>query len=212
VRIIGVVRDVRHGGPAEDFGAAVYAPMFQRQPAGRMHVVVKAANDPRNLTASVRAAAKRVNASVPIYAVRQFEDIREEYVRDHRFMMTVMSWFGWLAFALSMAGLYGVISYLMHLRTPELGVRMALGASSRSIAWNVLGEGCKHAITGILLGVLAAVGLSRYFGSAIERFGAMDMSVLGGVAALTAAVAVVATWLPARRAARVDPLVALRHE
>jgi putative ABC transport system permease protein len=212
VQIVGVVRDVRYSGPEKDFDAAAYVPMAQRLPGHSMHVLVKTARDPRSLAASVRAAGARVDPGVPLYDIQTFDDIRETYIQDRRFVMRMMSGFGGLSIVLAVLGLYGVIAYLVQLRTREIGVRMTLGASTWSVRLDVLRSGLRHAAAGIAVGVGASVALSLLVGSAFERFGALDLLTVAAVSGATLGIAVVATWFPARRATRIDPVVALRYE
>ena len=214
VQIVGVVGDVRHGGPEEEFDAAAYVPMAQRLLAasGPMHVIVKAAGDPRTLAASVRAAGARVDPNVPLYNIQTFDDVREAYVRDRRFVMKMMSGFGALTFTLAVLGLYGVISYLVQLRTREIGVRMALGPSMWAVRMEVLRAGLKYSLAGILAGVAAAVALSSLFGTAFQKLGHLDVLTLLSVSSAILAIACLAAWFPAHRVTRIDPVQALKCE
>ena len=212
VTIVGVVRDVRYSGPEKDFDAAAYVPMAQRLPGHSMHVVVKTTRDPRLLAAPVRAAGALVDPGVPLYDIQTFDDIRETYIQDRRFVMRMMSGFGGLSVVLAVLGLYGVLAFLVQLRTREIGVRMALGASTGAVRLDVLRSGLRHALAGIAAGVAASVALSLLVGSAFERFGELDLFTVAAVSGATLGIAVAATWFPARRATRIDPLVALRYE
>jgi putative ABC transport system permease protein len=212
VQIVGVVRDVRHDGPAGDVDATAYVPFEQRLSSGPMQIVVKARTDPSQLIAAVRAAGSRVDPNVPLYNIRPFEEIREMHVRDRRFVMTMLSWFGALAFVLAVLGLYAVVSYLVHLRTREIGIRIAMGATTEEVRLRVLANGMAHCLAGVLIGCALAFGLSRAMSGQIRYLGELDTLTLMLVSAAFLGTAGMAAWLPARRATLIDPVQALRFE
>ena len=117
----------------------------------------------------------RVDPNVPLYDIRTFDQIREAHVRDRRFVMTMLSWFGGLAFVLAVLGLYAVISYLVHLRTREIGIRMAMGATSGAVRMSVLANGVAHCLAGIVLGSVLALALSQLLSSRLRDFGELDL-------------------------------------
>jgi hypothetical protein len=133
VQIVGVVRDLRLGGPSEQFDATAYVPFTQRQISGPMQIVVKSRGDPTQLIDSVRAAGAQIDPGVPLYDIRTFDQIRDGQVRDRRFVMTMLSWFAGLAFLLAVLGLYAVTGYFVHLQTREIGIRMAMGATTQAV-------------------------------------------------------------------------------
>ena len=212
VEIIGVVRDVRLRGPDGMIEATAYVPFAQRQGAAPMQIVLKARSDPFQLIAPVRAAASRVDPNVPLYDIRTFDQIREAHVRDRRFVMTMLSWFGALAFVLAVLGLYAVVSYLVHLRTREIGIRMALGADTTTVRASVILNGVAHCAIGIAVGSLLAFGLSQLLSSRLRDLGHLDLTTLLIVSVTFMVSATLAAWLPARRATQIDPVRALRFD
>jgi putative ABC transport system permease protein len=187
-------------------------PIAQRASSGPVHFIVKTFGDPVLLTAAVRSAAVSASRDGLTYNVMTFDDIRETYIRDRRFVMTMMLWFGGLALTLAILGLYGVISYLVHLRTREIGVRVALGASALEIRAGVLARAARHSITGVAIGTAIALGVSHALGSAVQNLGRPDALTLVIVGATVMLIGAVAAWVPAHRATRIDPVQALRFE
>jgi ABC-type antimicrobial peptide transport system permease subunit len=153
-----------------------------------------------------------VDPNVPLYDIRTFDQIREAHVRDRRFVMTMLSWFGGLAFVLAVLGLYAVVSYLVHLRTREIGIRMAMGATTEAVRTSVIANGVTHCLAGVVLGVAFALGLSQLLSSRLRDFGELDLMTLSVVSAAFLACAALAAWVPARRATLIDPVQALRFE
>jgi putative ABC transport system permease protein len=212
VEIVGVVRDVRLGGPTGRVDATAYLPFAQRQSGGRLQFVLKSQGDPGQLIAAVRAAGARLDPNVPLYEIRTFDQIREAHVRDRRFVMTMLSWFGGLAFVLAVLGLYAVVSYLVHLRTREIGIRMAMGSTTGAVRLSVLANGVAHCVAGIALGAALAFVASRVLSSRLPDVGELDFITLSVVSSTFLVSAALAAWLPARRATRIDPVQALRFE
>ena len=212
VQIVGVVRDVRHDGPTRGLDATAYVPFAQGLSSGPMQIVVKARTDPSQLIAPVRGAGLRVDPNVPLYNIRPFEEIREMHVRDRRFVMTMLSWFGGLTFVLAVVGLYAVVSYLVHLRTREIGIRIAMGATTEEVRIRVLTNGMAHGLAGVFIGCALAFGLSRAMSGQFRNLGELDFMTLALVSAAFLGTAAIAAWLPARRATLIDPVQALRFE
>ena len=212
VDLVGVVRDIRPGGPTARLDATAYIPFAQRQAGGPLQFVVKAHGDPSQLIAAARAAGARVDAGVPLYDIRTFDQIREAHVRDRRFAMTMLSWFGGLAFVLAVLGLYAVIGYLVHLRTREIGIRMAMGATTGEVRLSVLANGMAHCFAGVVLGAALAIALSQLLSSRLRDLGQLDVVTLSIVSVAFLASAALAAWLPARRATLIDPVQALRFD
>ena len=210
--IVGVVRDVRHRGPEGQPGAQLYRPREQNPSFGTLYVAVKGSRPVRDIVADVRAAVTSVDASLPPYNVRTFDEIRASYVAERRFAMMLMLAFAILTTALAAIGLYGVMSYLVQLRTREIGIRISLGATSGSVLRDTMVRGLWYAITGVLAGGAAAAVLSRVVISKVPGLQALDVSTLGAAATTMLALAACTVWMPARRAARIDPVEALRRE
>jgi putative ABC transport system permease protein len=175
-----------------------------------MSFVLRTSVDPRSLAPAVGPLVRAVDPEQPVSNVRTMDDVRDAAVVRPRFLATLLAAFGAAAVLLAAVGIYGLMSYTTAQRTKELGVRMALGASRRAVLRLVLGEGARLAVAGVAVGVLAALALSRVLASLLFGVRATDPLMLVGVSAAMAVIAALASWLPARRAARVDPARALR--
>jgi len=209
--VVGVVRDVRMAGPESDFHAGIYTPFAQAPPLyGTLHFVVRGKTDPRPMISAIRAAAARVDGNLPLYNIRTFDEVRAAYLAERRFAMVLMMAFAALAFTLAFLGLYGVINYLVQLRTREIGVRIAIGATSAAVRREVLATGARHGSAGIAVGLLATFACGQVFSAYVSRLGRFDPAILATLALALLAVTVVASWVPAWRATKVDPVEALR--
>ncbi|MGB6685600.1 MAG: ABC transporter permease [Candidatus Acidiferrum sp.] len=220
--IIGVVGHVEHWGLGskqnQNLQAQMYLPLWQvPDPFWTLlghggEYVARTAGTPMGVVNSIREAAQGVDASSVIYEVRPMEDVVASSIATQRLAMMLLSVFSTLALVLSGIGIYGVISYLAGQRTHEIGVRMALGATSADVMRMVLGEGMRITLVGVGIGIVAALGLTRLIAKIIYGVGAADPITFGVVAILLTGVALLACYIPARRAMRVDPIVALRYE
>jgi len=175
-------------------------------------LVVRTAVPPESLTAAVRQAVQEVDPGLPLYKVATMDEVIAKSLAGHRLNLWLLAIFAGIALVLSAAGLYGVISYLVAQRTREIGVRLALGAQTRDVIGLVMRQGARLTAVGIGLGLLGALAFTRVLASLLFGVSTRDPLTFSGVAALLAAVALLATWLPARRAARVEPIVAIRNE
>ena len=164
------------------------------------------------VVSAIRETAERVDESAVVYGVSPLEDFVARSIATQRLAMMLLSVFSGLALLLSAIGIYGVISYLAGQRTHEIGVRMALGATSADVLRLVLGEGMRITLVGVGIGIVAALGLTRLITKMIYGVGATDPITFAGVAILLTGVALLACYIPARRAMRVDPIIALRYE
>jgi predicted permease len=213
LEIVGIVADARYTSRKEDMPATVIVPYAQnRERVGRMGFVIRAKGDPEQLIDAVRATVRRIDPNVPLFGIMtQIQQI-EDSLRQERALARLSAFFGVMALVLSCIGLYGLMSYIANGRTRETGVRIALGATGRDIAADVLRRSLSLVVAGVGLGVIAALALTRFVRSMIFGVAPNDpLSIALAIAAMVA-VAVAATWIPARRASRVDPIVALRAE
>ena len=218
-QVVGVVGDARSfvGAPA---APTLFIPSAQT-PAGLsqlfgnwfpIHVVIRTKGNQTVSVAQLAAVVRDIDPLVPLGRVRAMDEVLWASLSFERFLMLVLSVFAGLAIVLAAVGIYGVISQLVAQQTHELGVRRALGAQSRDILRMVVGRGAALTGLGIVLGLVGALALTRLIAGFLYGVRPTDVPTILGVTALLASVALVATWLPARRAAQVDPMVALRHE
>jgi putative ABC transport system permease protein len=161
---------------------------------------------------TVRAAFLAVDPTQPVYRVQPLENYSASALAERRFTLLLIAVFGGLALLLAALGIYGVIAYAVTLRTREVGIRMALGAGRRDVLLMVLRTGAALAGTGLAAGFLASLALTRLLSSLLFEVRAIDLATSGAVAAILSAVALLASYLPARRATGVDPMIALRYE
>ena len=209
--IVGVVGDVRHWGLDAGINPEMYLPFDQVAPPN-MTVVVRSTSDPADLAKSVRARVHALDSDVPISEVSTMEEVLAFSLAPTRFYMVLLGSFAGLALLLASAGIYGVMAYSVARRTHEIGVRKALGACNSDIFRWVLRRGFIWTLTGLILGAAGSVALTRFLSRLLFGVKPGDPLTLLSVAVLLAAVALLACWIPARRAARVDPMVALRYE
>jgi putative ABC transport system permease protein len=211
--VIGVVGDVKIGGLDEALKPVIYYP-FRRFPGGGTNLMVRTNGDPTALAAAVRNEARALEPELALFNVREMEDVIGEspaaFMR--RFPALLIGIFAGVALLLAAIGIYGVVSYSVSQQTHYIGVRMALGARSSDIVKMVLKQGLGIALVGVGVGVIAAIGLTRFLSSLLFEVQAGDVTTFAIVVLSLLAVALLACYIPARRAARVDPLIALRYE
>jgi predicted permease len=223
IEIVGVARDSRYLRPRRDIPSIAYLP-FPQYSLGMTTFTVRTAGDPTQMTAAIRAAVREVDKDLPLFGVKTQTEQMDQSLAQERFFPKLTSLFGLLALLLASIGLYGVMSYAVEQRTREIGIRMALGATRENVLRRVIGQGMLLAAIGIVIGAAAAFTLTRLITSNatydLTRFISgflygvrpTDPLTFVAVALLLAFVALLACYLPARRATKVDPMVALRCE
>jgi len=209
--IAGVVGDVRGTGLADAPEPTIYVSMAQ-YPFSSVRLVVRANGDLGPFAAELRRVIRDLDREVPVYSVQTMRERLAGSLERERFFATLIAVFAAVALLLSAVGLYGVITYAVTQRTHELGVRVALGASGGRISRMVLGEGAWLTAAGLIVGLGASLAGHRLLSTLLHDTGPADSLTLAGVVATLAAVALLASWIPARRASRVDPLVAMRGD
>jgi predicted permease len=209
--IVGVVGVVKQYGLDTDGKMAVYFPQEQN-PDNGMYLVARAAGDPAAVSGAVVREIHAVDPGVAVYGIRTMQDRLYESLARQRFASTMLGAFAAFALLLAAVGIYGVMSYLVSQSTHDIGVRVALGARPGDIVGLVVRQGMELAGIGIVAGLVGAAALTRVMASLLFGVSARDIATFGAVAAILAAVAFAATVIPARRATRVDPMVALRQE
>jgi putative ABC transport system permease protein len=208
VGIVGDVRQVRLDAPAEP---EMYAP-FEQSPLWGMNFVVRTAGDPAALASAVRERIQEGDKDLPVADVQPMTVYLRESMAQPRFRTLLLGLFGVVALLLAAVGIYGVVSYTVAQRTQEIGLRMALGAEPAEVLGLVVGQGMKLVLVGLAAGLLGALGLTRFFSSLLFGITAGDPLIYFGTVFLLLILSLLACYLPARRATRVDPLVALRYE
>jgi putative ABC transport system permease protein len=210
--IVGVVGDIHQLGPGRESMAEIYMPYEQHPlPSTAMHLLARTSVPPENVMDVLRRKAKEIAPDMPI-KFTTMEARTAETVAAPRFRTLLMAIFAGLAVALSIGGTYGVVSFLVNQRTQEIGVRMALGASAAEVLKMVLSQGIRMAAIGLAAGVAGAAGTVRFLDSMLFEVRPFDAATYALVAALIALVTTGACFVPARRASRIDPMLALRHE
>jgi predicted lysophospholipase L1 biosynthesis ABC-type transport system permease subunit len=220
--IVGVVGHVRQWGPGNDAKDAIeaqfYYPFMQLPPkmiplvADGSAVVLRTQGDPTATVAAVRRAVSQLDPGAVIYAVDTMDGILTKSLAARRLSLVLLAGFAVLALALSCMGLYGVLSYLADIRTREIGVRMALGADRGDVLRLILKQGVSMALLGVVVGFVLALSLTSLMSSQLFGVTPHDPLTFVSVGALLVAVALLACYIPAKRATRVDPMVALRYE
>jgi len=208
--IVGVVGNVKRRGLSQEVFPETYA-SFMQPTFSSFSVVVRSTADPSTVMAAIRAQVRELDRDLPLSELRQVKELVAASVSRPRFYTTILGVFASIALILAAVGIYGVISYAVSLRTRELGIRIALGASGRQVSGLVLQQGVGLAIAGVLIGGAGAYWLTRLLSKLLFRVSATDPLTFLGVAVLLTAIAAVASFVPARRAARVDPLLAMRE-
>jgi predicted permease len=209
--IIGVVANVRQFGLSEDPYPAVYLG-WGTFPLNDMSFLIRSRSDPSQIAAAIRDRVHGVDSAMPIYNIQTMEQAISESVAEPRFYTLLLTGFAGLALLLAALGIYGVVSYSVNQRTRELGIRIALGATQDRVVRLVIGQGMGLTVAGIGMGLVGAYWLVHLLATLLYGVTATDTATFVGVAAVLLGVASLASYLPARRASRVDPVIAMRAE
>jgi putative ABC transport system permease protein len=209
--IVGIVGDVRDVSLGQDPGPMMYVP-YAQAPFWGANVVVKSTLSPSSVAAAIRQEVRKMDKDLPVTDVETMLEIMETSLAQPRFRTFLFGAFAAMALVLAATGIFGVISYTVSCRTNEIGIRVALGASRRTILGMVLRETLLLAFAGLALGVPSALVASRLLGHMLFGVSANDPATLAAVAITLAGVAALAGYVPARRAMLVDPMVVLRYE
>jgi len=209
--IIGVVSNVRHASLEEPPQLQAYRPFWQASDSSSA-VVLRASTDAISLVSSVRKEVNTIDPALAVSDTRTMDQLVSESTATRRLQTLLLSVFAGVALLLSLVGLYALLAYSVRQRTAEIGVRMALGAQKRDVMRLVIGQGASLAFAGIAIGLVSALGLTRLLASLLFEVKATDAITFASVAIVFCVVALVACYIPARRAMRVDPMIALRYE
>jgi len=214
VQIVGVARDVRHRVPENRPVESVYIPYTQATADnfGQMNLIVRTAVSPPSIVAAMRRELQSIDRDLPLVGVQTQAEEVENQSGSQRSLATLLSIFGTLALLLTAMGLYATVSYAVGRRTKEIGIRMALGAAKHEVLWMVLRQELVLIVIGVAIGIPVAVASSRMMASMLFAVATWDPASILAAVLLMCASAVLAAWIPARRATKVDPMVALRYE
>jgi putative ABC transport system permease protein len=210
-QIVGVFRDVQFDSHPTGSSAEVDVP-FDQAPWAQTVIGVRTSGEPSAIASSVAAAVRSVNPDFPMTQVRTMDQVVSESMVTDRFVLLVFGSFGGLALVLAAIGIYGVMTFSVAQRNHEMGIRIALGAGTREVMRLVVGEGMWAALLGMAIGIPGVYLVGKTLKAVLYNVGALDVWALSGVAMMLLGAALVACYLPARRATRIDPLVALRQE
>jgi predicted permease len=211
ITVVGVVGDIKTDGFEAPEQAHVYLPILQN-PGYAMAVFVKTEGNPRNLTQALRQQVQAVDPDLPVFGEKTMGDIVDASLAERRFAMQLVTVFGVVALLLAGIGIYGVMAYSVNQRTREIGIRLALGANRRDIMGWVLKQGMGLTLTGVAVGLVGAFAMTRLLQGLLFSIAPTDPLTYAALALLLASVALVACYVPGRRATKVDPMVALRCE
>lgn len=210
-QIIGIVGDVRFIGIGADNQSEMYT-FFEQTPSLQMNLFVRTEKDAASVAASVRSLTQSIDPDLPIYGIKMMQELVNESIANSRFNTLLLGIFAAVALLLATVGIYGVMSYSVTQRTQEIGIRMALGASSTSIMKLVIGQGMALALTGVAAGIVGALFMTGLMSSLLFGISDKDIITFISIPLLLALVALAACYIPARRAMKVNPIVALKYE
>jgi predicted permease len=211
IEVVGVVRDAKYTSLRGETPPTAYTPYLQEAP-GQMNFAVRAAADVRGLVPAIRDAVRDVDSNLPMFDIKTQRQRSDESVTQERLFATLASFFGVVALLLACIGLYGVMSYAVARRTNEIGIRMALGATAPGVTLMVMRETMLVVGIGVVIGLGAAVATTRLVATMLFGLAPNDSLTISVAVLLMIAVAALAGYIPARRASKVDPMIALRYE
>ncbi|HUK29831.1 MAG TPA: FtsX-like permease family protein, partial [Candidatus Acidoferrum sp.] len=211
-RIIGIVEDIREHSLSEPPDPTMYIPFQQTLSIDEAHFMIRADQIPRSLESGVRSTLREMLPSEPIGSIETLDHVIASSVKSERFDAILLALFGAIALLIATVGVYGVISYSVAQRTNEIGIRMALGATRGRVMGMVLGQGLRLALAGVVVGLGASYWLTQLLKEMLYGVKPTDPVTFIGVSVVILSVALAACWIPARRATRVDPIIALRYE
>ncbi len=209
-RVVGVVADVRHGGPERLGGSEMYLPMRQTADYPEMELVVRTVLPPESLAAGIRTALRPIDPNLPVSEFQTLQDLVDKVVSPRRLLILLLAGFAGFALLLSALGIYAVISFSVNQRTKEIGIRMALGASEGAVQRDVVTKTLRLAVIGAGLGTIASLAVARWIESQLFETTPTDPVIFTGAILLLCIVALLAGYIPARRASRIEPMIALR--
>ena len=214
LQIVGVVADSSYELQRTPFPPTFYRAYLQEPPGniGTMTYEVRTAASEASVIAAVREAVASIDSELPIFDIRTQNEQIASTVSQERLFVALTSAFAALALVLACVGIYGIMANTVARRTNEIGIRLALGAERRQVLWMILREAAVLAVIGATVGAAASMGLTRYIQSMLFGVEPIDPATIGGAVVLMLLVALIAGWIPARRASRLEPMVALRHE
>jgi len=210
--VVGVVAYTRHEGLSTDVESEVYVPLLQQERILGMQLAVRTAADPDGMVSAVRTQIATIDPEEPIYNVTTLEQSLSDSVSPRRFNMLMLGIFAGIALALATVGIYGVMAFSVTQRTREIGIRMALGAERRDVLGLMARQGLSLTLAGIAFGLAGAWALTRFIASFLYGVQPTDLATFVMVPVVLIGVSLLACYIPARRATRVDPVEALRYE
>jgi len=210
--VVGIVSDLKYSQLDADAPAEIYIPYQQLPFLAGTSVAVRTSGDAAALAPAMRKLISGIDTAQPVYNVKTLEQALADSIAPRRFNLFLLGTFAAVALLLALVGIYGVLAYAVTERTREIGVRMALGAQRREVVRMVVREGMAMALAGMAAGLAGAWSLTHWMASLLYDVKATDPATFAAVSAALAATALLACWIPARKAARVDPVVALRYE
>jgi putative ABC transport system permease protein len=210
-RVIGIVGNTRWNAAERDAGYEIYS-SYRQFPGAGWHFLLRTQGNPHSLDAAVRRAIQEEDHEMAVVRITTLDEIVDESLWQRRLWGVLFAAFASIALLLASVGVYGLMSYLVSRRTREIGIRMALGADGRDVLRMVIGQGLRRVAIGIVIGLLGSLALARVMASFLFGVSATDPLTIASVALLLVVIALVACFIPARRAARTDPMIALRIE